>query len=585
MKNILLIPLTITVILLLLYHEPFAQCEAQITGNSCVGNLITTHVNGSDAKEILWFRNGAPSMLRTNYASYGEPVTEGLDIPSAVTFDKDGNMYVTEYRLNAVVKFPKGADTGFIVAGGNGKGSDLNQLNGPEDVQVDRHGNIFIADVYNYRIVKWARDATTGKVVAGGNGAGSDLDQFNWPNSLSLDTAGNIYVADVYNNRIVKWAPGAKSGVIVAGGVSYGSGADQLYHPLGVFVDTPGNIYISDFLNYRVQKWAPGATRGITVAGGYGPGDGPERVIPEELFVDKDENIYVIDSYSQGVKRWAPGKKAGYTVAGGYGLDYTPYHLYFPRGVYVKSDGTVYVAVGGDGEPGHGQVKQYVKTEVADSNYYTSGKAANYKSMVFGKAGCRTLTDIFKVITTPQKPSPISGLFNVMEKQNAVSYSVIGKPGYTYQWTFPGDVSIISGQGTPVITVNWCDSSGFVSVAAVDACGVSDTRNAYVTVSTAAGFSSVASALSKGDVQSNHFSVYPNPAKDRITVSCKALTEERLTIRITDIAGKQLQQQYLSAAAGYNSAVLDISRLAPGVYHISIYGNRSGVFTSKIIKQ
>ena len=100
-----------------------------------------------------------------------------------------------------------------------------------------------------------------------------------------------------------------------------------------------------------------------------------------------------------------------------------------------------------------------------------------------------------------------------MEKQNAVSYSVIGKPGYTYQWTFPGDVSIISGQGTPVITVNWGDSSGFVSVAAVDACGVSDTRNAYVTVSTAAGFSSVASALSKGDVQSNHFSVYPNPAK------------------------------------------------------------------------
>ncbi len=585
MKNIPLIPLSIIIILLLSHHVSVAQCDADITGNPCVGNLITTHFNGNDAKDVLWFRNGVPSMIRTNYPSYGDEITDDLDIPSGITFDKDGNMYVTEYRLNAVVKFPKGTDTSYVVAGGNGKGSDLNQLNGPEDIQVDKHGNIFIADVYNYRVVKWARGANVGKVVAGGNGAGSNLNQFNWPNSISLDTGGNIYVADVYNNRIVKWVPGAKTGVVVAGGNSYGSGADQLYHPLGVFVDTPGNIYISDFLNYRVQKWAPGATKGTTVAGGYGPGDGPEKVIPEELFVDKEGSIYVIDSYGQGVKRWQPGKKAGYTVAGGYGLGYSPYHLYFPRGVYVDNEGTVFVAVGGDGEPGHGVIKKFVKTTVADSNYYTSGKAANYKATVFGKSGCRALTDIFKVITIPTKPSPISGLFNVMAKQNFVSYSVIGKSDYTYQWSFPGDVEILSGQGTPVVTVNWGDSSGFVSVAAVDACGSSDNRNAYVTVSTASSFSSLNSASTKDVAYANRFSAFPNPAKDKVTISYQSVVEEKLHLRLTDLTGKQLQQQNLNAIIGHNTTVLDVSKLAPGVYNISIYGTRSGLITSKIIKQ
>ena len=53
--------------------------------------------------------------------------------------------------------------------------------------------------------------------MAGGNGAGSGLNQLNQPYGIFLDSMKNIYVADYNNYRIMKWAPGSTSGETVAG--------------------------------------------------------------------------------------------------------------------------------------------------------------------------------------------------------------------------------------------------------------------------------------------------------------------------------------------------------------------------------
>ena len=66
-----------------------------------------------------------------------------------------------------------GATEGVVVAGGNDRGTNLNQLNGPSGIFVDDDGSIYISEQVNDRIVKWLPGATAGIVVAGGNGKGS----------------------------------------------------------------------------------------------------------------------------------------------------------------------------------------------------------------------------------------------------------------------------------------------------------------------------------------------------------------------------------------------------------------------------
>ncbi|CAF5180672.1 unnamed protein product, partial [Rotaria sp. Silwood1] len=64
----------------------------------------------------------------------------------------------------------KWSQNGIPVAGGNGKGSETNQLYWPYGLYVDDDQTIYIADCYNHRIVEWKSGATNGNVVAGGNG-------------------------------------------------------------------------------------------------------------------------------------------------------------------------------------------------------------------------------------------------------------------------------------------------------------------------------------------------------------------------------------------------------------------------------
>ncbi|CAF4368662.1 unnamed protein product, partial [Adineta steineri] len=42
---------------------------------------------------------------------------------------------------------------GITVAGGNGYGQELNQLNYPSEMFIDNDKSIYIADYYNHRII------------------------------------------------------------------------------------------------------------------------------------------------------------------------------------------------------------------------------------------------------------------------------------------------------------------------------------------------------------------------------------------------------------------------------------------------
>ena len=94
---------------------------------------------------------------------------------------------------------------GVTVAGGNGRGDALNQLKYPYGLNIDDDNqSIVIADFANHRIVEWKIRASHGKVIAGGQGYGNQLNQLNYPTDVLIDKETNsLLIADRWNRRVL----------------------------------------------------------------------------------------------------------------------------------------------------------------------------------------------------------------------------------------------------------------------------------------------------------------------------------------------------------------------------------------------
>ncbi|CAF0895433.1 unnamed protein product [Adineta steineri] len=191
-----------------------------------------------------------PRKSRTNQ----QVIIANIDC-SQLTMDSNGDLYISDYEKHEVRRWKPGDTTGTIVAGGNGKGDRLNQLNYPTYIYIDQEHSVYVSDWNNHRVMKWIRGAKEGVVVAGGQGQGSSLSQLSNPQGVVVDHLGNVYIADSWNHRIVVWLPNAAKGNIVVGGNGEGKQPNQFAYPHGLAFDRQGNLYVIDCDNHRVQKF------------------------------------------------------------------------------------------------------------------------------------------------------------------------------------------------------------------------------------------------------------------------------------------------------------------------------------------
>ncbi|CAF1676547.1 unnamed protein product, partial [Rotaria magnacalcarata] len=173
-----------------------------------------------------------------------------------LAMDEQRYLYVSDYKNGGVRRYKFGDNSGTLVAGGNGAGAGLNQLQYPRYLFVDRDRSVYVSDYANSRVMKWNKGATEGIVVAGGQGAGSALTQLNLPDGIFIDTLGRLYVAEEGNHRVMRWTQGAKQGTVVVGGNGQGAGANQFNTPVGLSFDRHGNLYVVDYSNHRVQRFS-----------------------------------------------------------------------------------------------------------------------------------------------------------------------------------------------------------------------------------------------------------------------------------------------------------------------------------------
>ncbi|CAF1113659.1 unnamed protein product [Adineta steineri] len=195
---------------------------------------------------------------------------------------------------------------GITVAGGNGQGNQLNQLSYPEGIYVDDdHQTVYIADCGNDRIVGWTYGTKSGQVVAGGNGQGNHLNQLNCPSYIFVDEDYSVYVSERDNHRVMKWMKGAKEGIVVAGKKGEGNRLTQLSGPQGVIVDHLGNVYVADGDNDRIMRWCEGSCEGSFVVGGNGEGKQSNQFDgPTGLSVDAQGNLYVADYHNHRIQKF-----------------------------------------------------------------------------------------------------------------------------------------------------------------------------------------------------------------------------------------------------------------------------------------
>lgn len=547
---------------------------------------------------------------------YGNAANQ-LGYPTDVFVDDNYNVYVADADNSRIQKWAPGATEGVTVAGGNGYGFAANQLYYAEGVYVDKKGNVFVADTYNYRVQLWKPGATKGITVAGGNASGMGADQFALPKDIYLDAAHNIYVADVPNagnHRVQKWVPGAAEGVTVAGGNGTGAAANQFGFLLSIYVDAAGNIYAAD--NgvdgqpvSRIQKWAPGAANGVTVAGHAAAWD--EITYPTGVTVDKKGFIYVLEStHGMRVRKYkptngvvdstyTPSQPAPYTVK-----------AEFKNGCVATSDVVIIRAKPtkpeifparqkGNSNLCAGSTETYyvnlwddvtiyqwqapngttLLSSVNDSATLSIPQGFNQGNLLVRATNNCGISAAGSLLLTgrPVKPGNIRGPRQVGQSQEGIVFSVNDNTSY-HNWIVPADAVIQSGQGSPAITVKWGATPGQVQVNAYNDCGSSVYNSIDINVvnSLIAGNKQEARSNSLDAV--NGAFVYPNPAKNTITVQLSAAKQENYTITLQSLKGELLVQKSLQANAGTNSVKIDASRYAKGTYIISIQNS-----TDKII--
>lgn len=281
----------------------------------------------------------------------------------------------------------KWKQNGITIAGGNGDGNDLNQLSSPCGICIDDDNqSIYIADWGNHRIVQWKFGEKNGKIVAGGNEKGNNIDQLDKPTDviidhtndliiisdwgnrrivtcsrqnynkqqiiisnihcfgLTIDNNNNLYISDWKKNQITRRKIGETDETIVAGGNQQGNQLNQLNCPTFIFVDHNSSVYVSDCDNNRVMKWEKNAKQGIVVAGGQTQRNSLTQLSsPQGIILDQLDNVYVADSEHDRIMRWSTESKETKIIAGGNGQGNQSNQLNGVRGLTFDQQGNLYI--------------------------------------------------------------------------------------------------------------------------------------------------------------------------------------------------------------------------------------------------
>ena len=167
--------------------------------------------------------------------------------PLGLTFDKRGNLYITDVSGPTQKILVFGTDRKLLRKIGSKR-----QLLFPNGIAVDKKGRIYVSDSNHGRLAIFN---STGKLVASiGRGVGpGDL---GLPRGVAIDTNDRMYVVDTTNQNVKVYRLGKRNTPSYIGSFGEEGAADgEFEYPNGIDVDGKGKVYVTDRENSRVQVW------------------------------------------------------------------------------------------------------------------------------------------------------------------------------------------------------------------------------------------------------------------------------------------------------------------------------------------
>ena len=164
------------------------------------------------------------------------------------------------------------------------------------------------------------------------------------------------------------------------------------------------------------------------------------------------------------------------------------------------------------------------------------------------------------------------------------TFSVAAIPGaVSYTWTVPAGASIVSGQSTNSVVVNYGSLTGSqtIKVMATNGCGLSSTVKSVTLTSGVCP-----AAKEEFTTVANDIMLYPNPTRDEFNLELNASTAGTMEMTLFNINGAIIGSRTIELIEGTNSINENVSSLAAGVYFVKLTNSSSNeTVIKKLVKE
>ncbi|CAF4070917.1 unnamed protein product, partial [Adineta steineri] len=302
------------------------------------GNMFVTDDENSRIQKFLLMKNSSPlSFNQPKFCSTATWNPNGITIanrsiagkePITIFVSTNNTIYVVNQEKNTIVMWhEENVNPTNIIFG---------HFTYPGSLFVTANGDIYIDDgEKDRRVQRWIVETNISVTVMN---VSSHCD------GLFVDINDTLYCSMADRHQVVKRSLSnsmMNSNRIAAGIGIQGSNLTQLDKPRGIFVDVNLDLYVADCNNHRVQLFQAGESNGITVAGSKSLYPTITLDFPSGIILDAEKYLFILDKNNGRIV--VSGSKGFRCLVGCYGLGSQSNQLNYPFGFSFDRSGNIFV--------------------------------------------------------------------------------------------------------------------------------------------------------------------------------------------------------------------------------------------------